>query len=78
MKAIQIEAFGNPAEVVKAVDIPDSEPGIVERPLGGLCRQCQARHVRQPADVRFADAGDCSPIAQRQFRTRPAAHADTL
>jgi NADPH:quinone reductase-like Zn-dependent oxidoreductase len=23
MKAIQIEAFGNPAEVVKAVDIPD-------------------------------------------------------
>ena len=23
MQAIQIEAFGNPAEVVKAVDIPD-------------------------------------------------------
>ena len=23
MKAIQIEAFGNPAEVLKAVDIPD-------------------------------------------------------
>ena len=23
MKAIQIEAFGSPAEVVKAVDIPD-------------------------------------------------------
>jgi len=23
MKAIQIEVFGNPAEVVKAVDIPD-------------------------------------------------------
>jgi NADPH:quinone reductase-like Zn-dependent oxidoreductase len=23
MKALQIEAFGNPAEVVKAVDIPD-------------------------------------------------------
>jgi NADPH:quinone reductase-like Zn-dependent oxidoreductase len=23
MKAIQIEAFGNPAEVVKVVDIPD-------------------------------------------------------
>ena len=25
MKAIQIEAFGSPAEVVKVVDIPDSE-----------------------------------------------------
>jgi NADPH:quinone reductase-like Zn-dependent oxidoreductase len=23
MKAIQIEAFGNPAEVVKVVDVPD-------------------------------------------------------
>ena len=23
MKAIQIEVFGNPAEVVKAVDVPD-------------------------------------------------------
>jgi hypothetical protein len=23
MNAIQIEAFGNPAEVVKAIDIPD-------------------------------------------------------
>ena len=23
MKAVQIEAFGNPAEVVKVVDIPD-------------------------------------------------------
>lgn len=31
MKAIQIEAFGNPAEVVKVVDIPDvGAPGAGE------------------------------------------------
>ena len=29
MKAIQIEAFGNPAKVVKAVDIPDVGAPVV-------------------------------------------------
>ncbi|HEV3299801.1 MAG TPA: hypothetical protein VG055_09170 [Planctomycetaceae bacterium] len=33
MKAIQIEAFGNPADVVKVVDVPD-----VGAPEPGNCR----------------------------------------
>ena len=28
MRAIQVEAYGNPSDVVKAVDVPDLEPMI--------------------------------------------------
>ena len=33
MKALQIEAFGNPTEVVRAVDVPDV--GAPVKALGG-------------------------------------------
>ena len=38
MKAIQIETFGSPAEVVKAVDVPD-----VGAPAAGGCRPSWVR-----------------------------------
>ncbi len=32
MKAVEIETFGNPAEVVKVVDIPDVGAPVRQRP----------------------------------------------
>jgi hypothetical protein len=40
MKAIQIAAFGNPAEVVKVVDIPD-----VGAPAAGLIARAPETHL---------------------------------
>jgi len=48
MNAIQIEAFGNAAEVVKAVDIPDvGAPSASEMVIAVEARQYQYKATRQ-------------------------------
>jgi hypothetical protein len=42
MRAIQVEAYGSPSDVVKEVDVPDLEPMIAWRLETTKRRQCLA------------------------------------
>jgi mannose-1-phosphate guanylyltransferase len=61
MKAIRIEAFGNPAEVVKAVDVPDSGPPAA----GGVVIPIEAvvnRSHERVSDLIEAKRGVRTPV----------------